>query len=168
MGLLLLGPDGMHAIGKLLGLVVVGKLALHPNQIGEWRISDGTVDGTLGATLVPVVTLAGSGSVPVPVDIHTGDSLGNCAGFGVALTLGSSQVFVDEFFLISSAAFVDGLDDGVFEFLEAGSGEPGIFDGLELVAGFAGLFGGDHQVVERLEAGVGGSEQVVVVAVVDG
>lgn len=166
--LLLLRPDGMHTISKLLGLVIVRKLALHPNQIGKWRVSDGTVDGTLSTTLVPVVTFAGSGRIPVPVDIHASDSLCNCAGFSVALALGSAQVFGDELFLITRAALVDGIDDGVFEFLEAGLGEPGIFDGLELVASFAGLFGGDHQIVERLEAGVGGSEQIGVVAVVDG
>src|SRR5699024_7272255 len=43
--LLLLGPDGVHTISKLLGLLVVGHLALHPNQISKWRKRNSTVDG---------------------------------------------------------------------------------------------------------------------------
>lgn len=167
-GLLLFGPDGMHTISKLLGLFIVRKLALHPNQIGKWRIGNGTVDGTLRTALVPVESLSGSGRIPVPVDIHTGDSLCNSTCFSIALALGSAQKFVDELFFVCGAALVDGVDDGVLEFLEAGLGDPRIFDGLELVTSLTSLFGGNHKIVERLEAGVGGSKQVSVVAVVDG
>lgn len=54
----------MYSIGKLFGLRVDGGLGLHPKEIGIRCKGDGTVYSALGAALVAVVTLAGTGGVP--------------------------------------------------------------------------------------------------------
>lgn len=142
--LLLLGPDGVHAIGEFLSLVVVGQLALHPDEIGEGRVCDRTVDGTLRTALVAVEALAGTGRFPVPVDVDAGEVLGDGAGFGVALALGGREVLVDEALLVGVGAGVDSVDDGIAEELEAGLANPLIFNFLQLSTVLAGLLGGHH------------------------
>lgn len=56
--------DLMYPIGKLFGLRVDGGLGLHPKEIGIRCKCNGTVYSALGAALVAVVTLAGTGCVP--------------------------------------------------------------------------------------------------------
>lgn len=84
---LLLRPDGVHAVGELLGLCVVRKLRFHPDEVGEGCIGNSSVNGTGTSALVSVVTLAGSRCVPIKVDVYTRDALCNGPGFGVALAL---------------------------------------------------------------------------------
>lgn len=168
VGEFLLGPHGVHAVGEFLGLLVVGQLALHPDEIGEGRVGDGAVDGALGAALVAVEALAGAGGIPVPEDVDAGEVLGDGAGFVVALALGGSEVLVDEALLVGVGAGVDGVDDGFVEELEAGLGGPFVLDGLQLGTVLASLLGGNHQVVEILDGGVCGAHDEGVVAVIDG
>jgi hypothetical protein len=44
---------------------------------------------------------------------------------------------------------------------------PVVFDGLEFTTILAGSFSGDHKVVKSLEVGIGGAEDVGVVAGID-
>lgn len=154
-GLLLLGPSGVDTVGEFLGLGVVGELALHPDEIGEGSVRDGAVDGALGTALVAVVSFASTGSIPVEVDVGAGDALGDGAGLGVALALGGLAELLNESLLVGERALVDGVDNGVAEELQACLGDPFVLNGLELSAVLAGLLGGDHEVVEGLEVGVG-------------
>ena len=167
-GILLLGPDGVDTIGELLGLLVVRELALHPDEIGEGSEGDGAVDGALGAALVAVVALAGTGGVPVPVDVGAGDTLGDGADLGVGLALGLLEELGDDGGLVGVRALVDGVDDGLAEELEAGLGGPLVLDGLQVGTVLTGLLGGNHQVVQGLQVGVGRADDEGVVAVVDG
>lgn len=141
----------MHTVRELLGLGVVGQLALHPDHVGVGGVRDGSVDRTLAAALVPVVTFAGARAVPVKEDVDAGEALGDGAAFAVALALAGGLVLGDEPLLVDVHAGVDGVDDGVVEELQAALRDPRVFDGLELVAVLAGVLGRDHQVVERLE-----------------
>jgi len=165
---LLLGPHGVNAVGELLSLLVVGQLALHPDEIRERRVRHGTVDGTLGTALVAVVALTGTRSIPVPVNVNTGDTLGNGAGFAVALALGRLEVLLDQAVLVGVDTGIDGVNHGVAEELETSLGGPLVLNGLKLRAGLTGLLSGDHQVVQGLEVGVGGADNEGMVAVVDG
>lgn len=158
----------MHTISKLLGLLVVGHLALHPNQISKWSECNSTVDGALGTTAVAVVTLTRTGSLPVEVDVSASDTLGDGTGFEVALALGLLEVLVDETLLVDMHPIVDGVDDSLVEELETGLGDPLVFNGLESVTGLASLLSGHHQVIQGLKFGVGGTEDEAVVTVVDG
>lgn len=164
VGQLLLRPDRVDSVRKFLRLLIVGELALHPDQVGERPVRNGAVDGALRASLVPVETFPGTRGVPVPVDVHAGDALGDGAGFAVALPLGLLQVLVDEGLLVDVGSGVDGVDDSLVEQLETGLGDPLVFDGLEHITVLAGPFGGNHQIVKGLEVRVGGANDEGVVA----
>lgn len=168
MYLLLFRPHGVHTVGKLLGLLVVGQLTLHPDQVGKGCKSDGSVDRTLRATLVAVVALASTRSVPVPVDVHTGDALGDGACLAVTLALDGLSVLLDESVLVDEDPGVDGINDGLVEFLQAGLRHPLVLDGLQLIAVLTSLLGCDHEVVQRLQIRVSGSDNECVVAEVNG
>ncbi len=166
--ILLLGPDGVHALGKVLGLLEVGQLALHPDGVGVGGVGDGAVDGAITASLEAVVALAGARGLPVEEDVAAEDAAGDGAGLGVGedLALHGGAVLVGE--ALGVGARGDGLEDGVVEALEPGLGHPLVLDGLQRVARLAGLLGGHHQVVERRQAGVGAAHDEGVVAGVDG
>ena len=167
--LLLLWPYGVNALGKLLSLLVVGQLALHPDGIGVRAIGDGAVDGAVAAALEAVVPFPRAGGVPVEEDVGPEDAAGDGAGIGVALALGLSDVLLLEGGLVAGElGGVNGGEDGIVEALEVGGGEPLVLNLLQLVAGLAGLLGGDHEVVEGLEVRVGAAEDEGVVAGVDG
>lgn len=165
---LLLWPHGMHAIGKLLGLVEVGQLALHPDQIGVGCIGDGAVDGGLATSLQAVVALTRPGRVPVKVDVNASQAFGNGASLHIALALGLLVELFDHGGFVDVHAGVDGVCHGLVEKLQACLLGPGVFNGLQLSAGLSEGFGVEHQVVEGLEGGIGGAEDVVMVARVDG
>jgi hypothetical protein len=63
---------------------------------------------------------------------------------------------------------INGVDDGVVKELEVRLCGPVVFDGLEFATILAGSFSGDHEVVQRLEVGIGGAKDVGVVAGIDG
>lgn len=84
---LLLGPHSVDTVGKLLGLSKVGQLGLHPDGVTVGSIGNGSVHGTIAATLETVVTLTRSGRIPVEVDILTKDLTGNSPSLEVALAL---------------------------------------------------------------------------------
>jgi len=136
--ILLLWPDGVHTICEFLSLRIIGKLRLHPDEVGVGRIRNGAVDGALAATLVPVVALAGACGFPVKVDVYAGETLCDGAGLLVALSLALLEELLDEFLLVDVHAGVDGVDDGFVEELEVGFLCPGIFNGLEFGAVIAG------------------------------
>lgn len=167
---LLVGNRGVDAVGKLLGLGKVGQLALHPHGVAVRAVGDGAVDGAVAAALEAVVALAGAGGVPVKVDVLAAeDAAGDGAGLGVALALGLGGVLCLGGGLVADGrGGVDGGGDGVVEAGEAGGGEPLVLDALQGVARLAGGLGGDHEVVEGLQLGVGGAEDEGVVAGVDG
>jgi hypothetical protein len=62
----------------------------------------------------------------------------------------------------------DGVQHGVVEALQPGLRQPLVLDGLQRVARLAFALGGQHQVVERLQVGVGAAQDEGVVARVDG
>jgi len=165
--LLLLGPNGVHTISKLLGLVEVGQLALHPDQIGVRSVSDGAVNRTLAASADTVVALTGPGRVPVKVDVNTRQALGDGASFSIALALGQLVELLDHLGLVDVHAGVDSVGDSLVVELQVCLLVPRVFDGLQLGAVLAGGFGVQHQIVEGLQGGVGGAEDVGVVARVD-
>ena len=158
----------MHAVGKLLGLLKVWQFALHPDHIRIWAIGNSTVDSAAASALVAVKALSGSGSVPVPVDVDTRETFGDGSGLGIALSFGGSEIFLDETPLVYMYTCIDHFDNCLVEEFEAGLSEPLVFDCLELVAIFAGLLCGHHEVVERLEGGVGDTENEGVVSVING
>lgn len=167
---LLLGPHSVHTLGKLLGLLKVGKLALHPDGVAVRGVGDGAVDGAVAAALEAVVALAGAGGVPVEEEVGDAELAGHGAGVEVALALGALEVLLLDGGLVagqSGGRGVDGGEDGVVEALEVGGGEPLVLNLLELRAELALALGGNHEVVEGLEVGVGGAEDEGVVAGVD-
>lgn len=154
MNILLLGPHGMHTVGKVLGLLKVRQLALHPDGIAVRRIRHGAVDGTVAAALQPEVSLARPRRIPVEVDLDS-QARQHRARLGIALTLGARQVLGLEGGLVARGAGVDGCGHGVVEALQVGGGEPVILDALQLGTQLSGLLGGDHEVVQGLQLGVG-------------
>ena len=165
---LLLGPHGVHAVGKVLGLLEVGQLALHPDGVAERGVGDGAVDGAVAAALEAVVALAGARGVPVEVDVAAEHAAGHGTRFrvGERLAPDGGAVLVRERRGVGRGR--DGVQHGVVEALQPGLGEPLVLDGLEGVAGLAGLLGGHHQVVEGRQVGVGAAHDEGVVAGVDG
>lgn len=165
---LLVGPDGVNAISEILGLLEVGQLRLHPDGIGVRSIGDGTVDGAVAAALQSVVSLTGSGSIPIEVDVLAQDGLGNLAGLGVTLALDLGGVLLLGGVLVADGGGIDGSDDGLVEALELGGNQPLILNLLELSTVLASGLGSDHKIVEGLEVGVGGANDEGMVAGVDG
>ena len=157
----------MDTLGKLNSLGIVGKLALHPDGIAVRRIGNSPVDSALTSALQPEVALPRPGGVPVEVEIEAGDAPGDGPGLTVTLTLGLGEVLGDGALLVGELSGVDSLDDGLVEGLELGLGHPVVLDGLELSADLSGLLGGNHDVGEGLERGVGGALDEGVVTGVD-
>ena len=165
---LLVGPDSVDTVSEFLGLSVVGELALHPDGIGVGSIGNSTVDGAVAAALQSVVTLTGSGSIPVEEDILAQDGLGDLASLGVALTLDLGEVLLLSSVLVADGRGINGGGNGFVESLEAGIGQPIILDLLELGTVLASSFGSDHKIVEGLKVGVGGANDEGMVAGIDG
>ena len=165
---LLLGPDRVHAVREFLRLLVVRQLGLHPDHIRVRGIGDRTVDGAAAAALVAVVSLARAGGVPVPVDVHAREALGDGAGFEVGFALAQGAVFPDQRGLVDVDARFDDVFHGVIEEFETRLSGPGVFDCLELGARFAGLLCGNHQVVEWLQSRVRHAEDEAVISGVYG
>ena len=160
----------MHCVdtsSELLGLSQDRFLGLHPEEIGVRSEGVGTVDGALGTTLVPVVTLTGTRGIPVPVGhsletklfLRDGDGLGvgEAGNGGGELVCGC----------LAGALLEESLSKCLGEKLEVGSSDPLVLNGLELVAVLACSLSLDHDVVEWSEAGVGAAKDEGVVAVVD-
>lgn len=170
VGELLLGPDGVDALGELLGLLVVGELGLHPDGVAVRGVGDGAVDGAVAAALETVVALAGAGGVPVEVNVLAEDAAGDGAGLlvGELLAVDAVAVLLGEGLLVGEVGGEDGVHDVVVEALEVGLGEPLVLDGLELGAVLAGLLTSNHELVEVGEVGVVGAEDEGVVAGIDG
>jgi hypothetical protein len=158
----------MDTIGKLLGLSIVGQLALHPDGIGIGSIGIGAVDGATAATLVSVVTFAGARRFPVEVNVLAGQGLCESSGLGVALALGFSVEFLNGGSLVGQAAGIDDVGNCLGEELDAGLGHPLLLNGGELVAKLSALLGGNHEVVEGFQVGVGATLDEGVVSGVDG
>lgn len=164
---LLLGPHGMHAVGELLGLLVIRLRALHPDHVCVGGKSDGPVDGTSTSALISVVPFSRPCRVPVPVDLDARQAFRDGSGLGVTLAFHRGQVLSDKTFLVDVDAGVDGIDDSVVEEFEAGLSGPLIVNRLKSLAVLPGLLGCDHEIVEWLEGGVRGSEDEGVVPLVD-
>lgn len=80
---LLVGVDGVHPAGELLGLRVVGQLGLHPDGVAVGRVRHGAVNGAVAPALEAVVPLSGARRVPVEVHVGAEDPPGERAGLGV-------------------------------------------------------------------------------------
>lgn len=98
--ILLVWPHAVNTVGELLRLRVIGQLALHPDHITVWSVSNSTVDGTLATALVPVVSLPSSGSIPIEINILSYNSLGNSTSDLIALATRLSQKVLDESLLV--------------------------------------------------------------------
>lgn len=160
----------MHALGKLLGLLVVGQLALHPNGVAVGGVGDGAVDAAVAAALEAVVALAGARRVPVKVDVGPEDVAGDGARLrvGQLLARDAGLVLRREALGVAEGAGRDGIQHRLVEALEARLGQPAVLDGLELLADLALALGHHHELREGCELGVGGTEDEGVVARVDG
>lgn len=158
----------MNALGKLFCLRKVGQLALHPDEVGVRGVSASPVNGALAAALVAVKALARAGRIPIELNVGTGETLCNGAGLGVGLALGLLQELGDQALLVDVDTGVDGVNHGLVEELEASLSVPLVLDGLQLGAKLAGRLGRNHEVVERLQSGVGGALNEGVVTRVDG
>lgn len=169
VGQFLLWVNGVYAGGKFFRLFVIGQFGFHPDGVGVGCVGNGSVNGTSASALKSVISLPCTGSVPVPVDINTSNCLGKCSRLGITFSSYLIQELGNECLGVGTtrSGFYGG-DDGVVEKFEFGLSGPGIFDGLEFGAGFAGSFTGYHEVVEGLEVGVCGAENVCVVAGIDG
>jgi len=165
---LLVGPDSMNAISELLGLRVVRQLALHPDRIGIWSKGNSTVDGATAASLVSVVSLTGASRLPVEVDVHASQGLCNGSTFSVALALGGSLELLDEKSLVWKAAGIDSICNSLFEKPQSSFFHPLFLDSSQLIAKLASLLGGDHEIVEGFQVGVGGSLDECMVSRVNG
>ena len=141
----------MYAVGEFLRLFEIRQFAFHPQHVRIRCISNRSVDRTSAPTLVPVESFSCPWGVPVPMDVHPCQALGDSAGFAVALAFDEGVVFLDQARFVDVDASVDLVDDGIVEKLQAGLCDPLVFDGLQFRAVFAGLLGGHHQVAERLE-----------------
>jgi hypothetical protein len=160
----------VHALGKLLGLLVIRQLALHPDGVAVGGVGDGPVDGAIAASLEAVVPLPGARSVPVKVNVLAQDAAGDGARLrvGQLLALDGLLVLLCEALGVGVAALGDGVEHGIVKALEFGLRQPLVLDGLQRVTQLALLLGGEHQVVERLQVGVGRAQDEGVVARVDG
>lgn len=158
----------MDPVSKLLCLLEVGELALHPDGVAVRSVGDSPVDRTIASTLQPIVTLPGPRAIPIEEDVGADDASSDCPGIGVALALGLGKIPRDKALLVGAGARVDSGDDGVIETHEAGLGQPVVLNGLQLGPALPGLFGRHHEIVQGLEAGLGASEDKGVVSGVDG
>ena len=164
---LLLGPDGVHAVGEFLGLLEVGQFAFHPDHVCVGGEGNGSVDGAAAAALVSVVAFSRPWGIPVPVDVDACEALCDGSGLRVALAFHRRQVLFDEAFFVDVDSSVDGVHDGFIEEFETRLSGPLVVDGLKSIAVLPGLLGGYHEIVEGLEGRVRGSEDEGVVSVVD-
>jgi hypothetical protein len=73
----------VHTARKLLGLLEIRQLALHPDGITVGRVGNSTVHRAITAALEAVVALPGTRGVPVKVDFLAQDAAGDGAGLGV-------------------------------------------------------------------------------------
>lgn len=160
----------MYALGKLLGLLVVGQLALHPDGIAVGGVGDGAVDAAVAAALEAVVALAGARRVPVKVDVGPEDVAGDGARLrvGQLLARDAGLVLRREALGVAEGPGRDSVQHGLVEALEARLGQPAVLDRLELLADLALALGHHHELREGRELGVGGAEDEGVVARVDG
>jgi hypothetical protein len=165
VGKLLLGPDGVDSLGELNSLGVVGLLGLHPDQVGVRSEGNTTHDGALGSSLVTVVSLTGTGRVPVEENVLSEDVLGDDASLGVALSLGLSEVGGD-LGLLSGG--LQGGGNGVVEQHDVGLAHVLVLNLLEGVSGLSGGLSGGKERSKGVQVWVGGSEDEGVVAGVDG
>jgi hypothetical protein len=166
--ILLLWPDGMNTISELLRLSEIGQLRLHPDHVAVGRIGNRTVNSGLASSLVSVVTLAGPRSLPVEEDIYTCQALSNGTCLSVALSLALLVEFVDKPLLVYVNSSIDGVRHSLVEEFQIRLLGPRIFNGLELCATFSCLFGSVHKLAQRLESGICYTQDVVVVAWVNG
>ena len=166
--ILLLWPHGVDTISELLSLSEIRQLALHPNEICVWGVCYSSHDCALSTTLVSVVALTSSWGIPVEVDVDTSQTLGNGASLAVALSLCLLVELLDELCLVDVHASVDRVSDSLVKELEACLGSPGILNSLKSRTVLASLLSCVHEIVQWLKRWVCRSENVRVIAVVDG
>jgi hypothetical protein len=145
----------MHALRKVNGLLVVGLLALHPDEIGVWSEGNSAHDGALGAALVAVETFTGPGTVPIKEDIGSEELLGYHTGLGVALALRFLEVFRDNVVLSGG---LKGSNNSIVEQLDVRLCHPLILNLLKRVSVLSGGFGDSQNWRQRVKVGVGGTE----------
>ncbi|KAH3666964.1 hypothetical protein OGAPHI_003414 [Ogataea philodendri] len=157
-------------LGKLLGLLVDWKLGLHPQHVGVWSVSSGTVHGTLGASLVSVVTFSDSWSVPVKEHVFSKNRLGNLlsslVGVAAQWCHGGGEL-LDGTLLVLEVRGLDGVDNGLVEQLHTGLFNPFFLNSLQLGAVSTLELGLVHHVNQWLDVWVGRSKNKVVVSGVD-
>ena len=154
----------MDTVGKLLGLLEVGQLALHPDGIAVRCVGNGSVDRAVAAALEAVVPLARARRIPVEEDVPAEDIACDGAGLGIGLALCLGEVRLLLLVLGGGRRSVDGGEDGVIEALEVGAGEPVVLDALQLLARLTLLLSSNHEVVQGLEVRVGGADNEGMVA----
>lgn len=157
----------MHTRRKLLRLLIVGQLALHPDSIAVRRVGNRPVNSALAPALEPEVSLPRPRSIPVEEDVQARDPPRGLPRLADALAFRLGEVPAHHALLVTELAAVDDLGDGLVKGLEVRLREPLVLDGLQLVARLAGLLAGDEELGEGLQRGVGGALDEGVVAGVD-
>lgn len=167
----LVGDGSLDTIGELLGLSVVGQLGLHPDEISVGSVSNTSVDGTLGSSLVSVVALSDSGSLPVEVEVLSEESRSKGSGLkggGVGKRGHLLVELGEELGLVGVRAGVDGIGKSLVEELDTGLSVPVVLNGLQSGALLALELGGNHDVDQVAGLLVGGAGNEVMVSVIDG
>ena len=153
----------LDTLSELLGLGKDGRLGLHPEQVGVRTESDGTVDGTVGTTLVSIVTLAGSAGIPVEADLDT-----KTLGLGLSLDERDADHLLAELVGLGLLALLLELGGDSITVADGLSlAEPLVLEGDELGTIGTLLLGTVENVDKGLEVGVGGTEDEGMVTLVD-
>ena len=146
------------------------RFRLHPKKICVRSKLDGSVDGTLGSALVSVEALSSSRRVPAPerqlleTVLFLSDTAGLIMrGVGSARDLGEETLDL----VVRDTLLLEGLCQGIRVKSQSGFRGPLVFDCLESRATHALLLGSAHDRDERLELGVGGTEDESVVSFID-
>ena len=136
----------MNTVGKLSRLLEVGLPALHPDQVRVRSEGNAAHDGAPNTTLVPEISLARSGGVPVKEDILSEVLLCDLAGVKDAVGfLNFIEVLLLEVTLVGGLEL---LDDGLVEQADARLREPLVLNLLKNIAILAGRFGGGEDECE--------------------
>ena len=165
---LLLRPHGVHAARKLLGLPVVGQLALHPDGVAVGGVGDGAGDGAVAAAAEAVVALAGARLVPV--EGHLSSATEQLAGDGARLGIAAAarSLGIAPQHIVAAACGPQRVGHRLVEALQARPRQPVVLDHLKGLPRPAVALGRQHRVRQRRQRRVSAAQHEGVVARVDG
>jgi len=164
---LLFWPHCVHAIGKLLCLLVIWQLTFHPDHVSVRTICDGPVDGTTTPSLVAVIALPRPWRIPVPVNVDASQSFCNGSRLRIAFALDRGSVLLDQARFVDVNSSIDHLFDSFIVEFHARPSHPLILDRLQRISTVAGLLSRDHEVIEWLQSRIRHSQNEPVISMID-